>query len=286
MALSATGDTIDTAALLKAIADSGPDTGRTFWQDKPIYLPDGTYLVSAPLLKRYADGRFGSGMMLIGQSQAHTIIRLVDRAAGYADPSNPRAVIFTTSKQIDGTPTSGGKDYPGLGEGNDAYLNFVEDLTIEVGAGNPGAIGIDYLANNIGAIRNVTVTAPAGSGAVGLALTRKWPGPALIRNLSIHGFDTGIATAQTEYGLTFDHIRLADQRTTALRNDQNSLTLNDLNTQGVARAIVNAGEKGLIAIEGGQIDAAPDAAIQNAGMVIGREVRFRQSTGQRCSRIG
>ncbi len=264
----------DTAALLKAIADSGSDTGRTFWQDKPIYLPDGTYLVSAPLLKRYADGRFGSGMMLIGQSQARTIVRLADRSAGYADPSNPKAVIFTTSKQIDGTPTSGGKDYPKLGEGNDAYMNFVEDLTVEVGAGNPGAIGIDYLANNIGAIRNVTVTAPAGSGAVGLALTRKWPGPALIQNLTVQGFDVGISAAQTEYGLTFDHIHLTGQRTAALRNDQNSLTLNDLNIHGGAYAIVNAGEKGLVAIEGGQIDARPDAAIQNGGMVIARNVRF------------
>src|SRR5262249_2533678 len=151
----------------------------------PVYLPDGTYLVSAPLLKRYADGRFASGLMLVGQSEAHTIIRLADKAAGYGDPGDPKAVVFTTSKQVDGTPTSGGKDYPRLGEGNDAYMNFVEDLTIDVGAGNPGAIGIDYLANNIGAVRNVTLTAATGSGAVGLSARRKWPGPALIQNLTV-----------------------------------------------------------------------------------------------------
>lgn len=264
----------DTDALLKAITASGPDTGRTFWQDRPVYLPNGTYLVSGPLLKRYTDGRFGSGMMLIGQSQSQTVIRLADNAAGYSDRSNPKAVIFTTSKQIDGTPTSGGKDYPRLGEGNDAYMNFVEDLTIDVGSGNPGAIGIDYLANNIGAIRDVTIKAPMGSGAVGLSITRKWPGPALIQNLTVEGFDTGISAAQTEYGLTFDHIRLNGQRSTALRNDQNSLTLHDLTIQGDAKAIVNSGDKGLVAIQSGRIPAVPDTAIQNAGMILVRGVQF------------
>src|SRR5690348_4087513 len=62
----------DTAAILRAIAASGGDTGTTFWQDRIVYLPNGTYLVSAPLLKRYADGRFGSGLFLVGQSQAGT----------------------------------------------------------------------------------------------------------------------------------------------------------------------------------------------------------------------
>ena len=80
-----------------------------------------------------------------------------DHAPGFGDPAAPRGVIMTTAKLLDGTPTSGGKDYTHKGEGNDAYENFVENLTIDVGAGNPGAIGIDYLANNFGAIRDVRV---------------------------------------------------------------------------------------------------------------------------------
>ena len=76
---------------------------------------------------------------------------------------------MSTAKLLDGTPTSGGKDYTHKGEGNDAYENFVEDLTIDVGAGNPGAVGIDDLANNVGAIRQVRVIAPPGSGAIGVS---------------------------------------------------------------------------------------------------------------------
>jgi Pectate lyase superfamily protein len=273
------GHSDDTAALLKAIAASGEDTGRRFWQDRTVYLPDGVYLISAPLLKRYANGNFASGLMLQGQSQAHTVIRLVDRAPGFGDATQPRAVIFTTSKQLDGTPTSGGKDYPRLGEGNDAYMNFVEDLTVEIGSGNPGAIGIDYLANNIGAIRDVTVRAPADSGVIGLSMTRKWPGPALIQRLTIQGFATGIATAQTEYGLTFDHIRLIDQRSVGLRNDQNALAIRDIEIRGPARPIVNAGDRGFLAIDGAALNRTSGrgdvvGAIDNAGMATLRDVRL------------
>ena len=265
----------DTAAILAAIAASGGDTGTAFWQDRIVYFPNGTYLVSAPLLKRYADGRFGSGLFLVGQSQAGTVIRLADRAPGYDDPARPRAVVFTSSKLLAGTPTSGGKDYTGLGEGNDAYMNFVEDLTIEIGAGDAGAIGIDYLANNTAAIRNVTLRAATGSGAVGLSLTRKWPGPALIDHLTVEGFAIGLSAAQTEYGVTFDHLRLTGQRETALRNDQNVLSIRDLEIKGPAPAIVNAGEKGFLAIDGGTVQVTEGkgrAAIDNAGFIVLRGV--------------
>ena len=114
-------------------------------------------------------------------------------------------------------------------------MNFVEDLTIDVGAGNPGAIGIDYLANNIGAVRNVTLRTESAAARSALSMIRKWPGPALIQNLTVEGFDVGIAVAQTEYGLTFDHIRLAGQRAIALRNDQNVLAIRDRDSRCAAR---------------------------------------------------
>ena len=125
------------------------------------------------------------------------------------------------------------------GEGNDAYENFVENLTIDVGAGNPGAIGIDYLANNIGAIRNVRVTAPPGSGAIGISMQRKWPGPALLQRVDVHGFATGIAVANTEYGVTLDHVSLDGQRDIGLVNDGNAVTAADLTIDASATAIAN-----------------------------------------------
>lgn len=261
------GQDDDTAAFLRAIAASGEDTGAAFWRDRIVYVPNGTYRVSAPLLKRYQSGKFGSGLILLGESQAHTIITLPDHASGYGDAAHPQAVIFTTSKQIDGTPTSGGKDYLGLGEGNDAYMNFIENMTVDVGTGNPGAIAIDFLDNNIGAIRNVTLKAGSGSGAVGLSMTRKWPGPSLIQNLTVHGFAVGIATAQTEYGLTFEHIHLYDQTQMAIRNEQNALSVRDLEIRGPSPAIVNSGDKSFLAIDGGRTGTADlTSFIRNDGV--------------------
>jgi hypothetical protein len=265
----------DTAALLRAIAASGADTGRTFWQDRIIYLPDGVYRLSATLLKRYANGGFASGMILMGESEAHTVIRLADHAPGFGDPAAPRPMIFTSSKLLDGTPTSGGKDYTNKGEGNDAYMNSLEDLTLDVGKGNPGAIAIDYLANNLGEIAHVTLTAPTGSGLIGLSMTRKWPGPALIRDLTVHGFACGIATSQTEYGLTFENI-LLDGQSVALRNDQNVLALRDLVIRGKGRAIVNKGAKGFIALENARIETPQPAgdhpAFDNQGVMVLRNL--------------
>lgn len=244
----ARGDGIqdDTAALLRAIAASGADTGRAFWQDKIVYLPAGTYLVSDTLLKRYANGRFASGFILMGEHRDLTVIRLRDNAPGFGDPDRRKPVVFTTSKLLD---SPGGRNYAGLGEGNDAFMNSVEDLTIDVGAGNPGSVALDFLGNNVSSIRNVTLQAAPDSGTVGLLMTRRWPGPTLVQNVIVKGFAIGIETAQTEYGVTFDTIQLLDQTSFALRNVQNALAIRKLTVAGSNPVISNEGDKGFLAVD-------------------------------------
>ena len=102
------GSTDDTAAIRAAITASGPDTGDRWWQDRIVYLPAGTYRVSDTLLKRYRDGRFGSGLALLGDGPGRTTIRLDDHAPGFQDRSAPRGIVMTTSKLID---TGGSRDY-------------------------------------------------------------------------------------------------------------------------------------------------------------------------------
>ena len=230
----------DTAALQAAIDAAGPDTGAAFWWTRIVYLPAGTYLLSRTLERHYSDGRFGSGMILVGESRGATILKLRDHAPGFDDPEAPRGVVMTAAKLLDGTPTSGGKDYTHKGEGNDAYENFVEDLTIDVGSDNPGAVGIDYLANNIGAIRDVTVRAPGSSGAIGIAMLRKWPGPSLLQRVDVQGFDIGIAIANTEYSITLDHVHLKGQRRIGLQNAGNAVAAADLVTDAPTPVANNA----------------------------------------------
>ena len=256
------GKTDDTAALIAAIAASGPDTGDVWWRDRIVYLPAGTYLVSDTLLKRYDGKRFGSGLTLQGEGVDRTIIRLTDHAPGFQDPATPRGIVMTTSKLID---TGGSRDYVGKGEGNDAYCNFVENLTIDAGADNPGAIGIDYLANNLGAIRNVLVRAPDTSGAVGISMLRQVPGPALIQSARVEGFRTGIALAHGEYGMTLSSVELDGQAETALRNAGNVLSAERLHVLNAGKnGIVNAGAGGLLTL----VDSEAGPALLNRGTVV------------------
>jgi hypothetical protein len=270
------GHADDTGALIAAIAAAGTDTRAFFWRTRIVYLPSGTYRVSGSIIKRYADNRFGSGMILVGESETGTTIRLTDNAPGFGNANAPRGVIMTTAKLLDGSPTSGGKDYTNKGEGNDAYENFIENLTIDVGSGNPGAIGIDYLANNIGAVRDVRVVAPTGSGAVGIAMQRKWPGPALLQHVEVQGFSTGIAVANTEYGVTLEHVQLREQRRIGLANDSNAIAAADLAIDANGMAIANTAPGGLITLANSVVRrTSEDAdAMINDGVVVARNVSF------------
>jgi polygalacturonase len=81
------GSTDDTAALMAAIRDSGTDLGVYFWQDKIVYLPNGTYKISTTLMKKYAaTNGYASGFILVGQSKTRTIIKLAANAIGLALP--------------------------------------------------------------------------------------------------------------------------------------------------------------------------------------------------------
>lgn len=268
------GHSDDTAALVAAIDAAGPDTRAFFWRTRVVYLPSGTYQVSRSLVRRYSDGRFGSGMILIGESETRTVIKLVDNAPGFSDASKPRGIITTTAKLLDGSPTSGGKDYTHKGEGNDAYENFIENLTVDAGAGNPGAVGIDYLANNIGAIRDVRVIAPTGDGAIGIAMQRKWPGPALLQRVAVQGFDVGIAVSNTEYGVTLEHVNLRGQRRIGLANDGNSIAGADVTIDSRGTAIANTAPGGLISLSNSVLRrGSEDAeAVTNSGTIVARGV--------------
>ena len=267
----------DTEAIQHAIAASGQSTGYSWWHDRIVYIPRGRYRISAPLTKRYQNGNFGSGMLLIGDGVDATTLILADHAKGYADPAKPRAMIFTTSQLLDrGGPYGGGKNYPVLGEGNDAYENFIESLTVDVGQGNPGAIAVDYLANNLGAIRHVHVQGHEGSGAVGINMTRKWIGPAILEDVTVDGFAVGIDVANTEYGVTLDHVRLRHQVKWALHNSRNVLSAKDLfiETSTNCIGIANDSPAGLITLVQAELHAeGTHSALQNRGTIV-----FRDST--------
>ena len=139
------------------------------WKGKnaTLYLPNGTYLVADQLYvggKAHSPDRF---LTFQGQSERGTVIRLKDSCPGFTDPAKPKTVL----NLYEGAHT------------NDCMHGYVRNLTVDVGAGNPGAIGIDFIANNRGTVENVRIRAAAGSGHKGLAMDRHWPGPALVKRV-------------------------------------------------------------------------------------------------------
>ena len=205
--LGAAGDgrTDDTAVLKKAVAENNA-----------VYLPPGTYLVSDTIVPQNFKRRF-----IQGAGPARTIIKLKDNCPGFGNADAPKAVFANWSEQI------------GKGANGQAFRNSFHDLTIDVGSGNPGAIGILYFTNNQGTIDNVVVRSsdPQRAGRAGIALAQCWPGPALLRHVRIEGFDDGIWSIIHQCSITLEHITLENQRRAGINNSRQMLFIRGLTSR-------------------------------------------------------
>lgn len=261
------GYTDDTAALQRAISEN-VGTNRI------LYLPNGVYLVSNRLeWRRLNDAArpWSAFLTLMGQNKNATVIRLRENAGGYNDANNPRAVIFTASDDFTPRDQSPRPGYLESGIGNEAFGNYIENLTVDTG-NNPGAIGIDYLASNTGAIRNVNVR---GQGVAGVALIRQLQGPELIKNLSIEGFNYGVLIRDAVYAATFENISVANQRIAGISNQgQIAVSIRNLRSQNQVPALQNLDSLALVDLIDGNFTggAVNRSAVENVGQMLARNL--------------
>ena len=185
-----------------------------------VFVPAGTYLVSDKIstLQDYYD----CCLTLQGENPNTTIIKLKDNAAGFQDAANPRPIFYTRA-------------------GNQAFGMYFFNLTINTGNGNAGAVGLDYISSNYGAIKDVKITSPDGSGYTGIEMERQWPGPSLIKNVTINNFQYGIRIGTCEYSMTFENVMLNNQSVTGIFNSCNTLAIRRLRSNNTVPAIQNAG---------------------------------------------
>jgi hypothetical protein len=225
----AVGDGVmdDTAAIIRAIRD-GEGT------DRIIYLPPGTYLVSSTLRFRSnsssdRNGLFG-GNHLQGAGSELTTVRLKDYQ--FNDAANPTPVIgFGVISFWNGNYEETTADW---------FNNSLNDLTIDTGAGNFAAKGVEFFSNNTGSIRNVRVISGDGKGAIGMDLGHADKnGPLLVKGVYINGFNTGIRTGQTVNSQTFEDITLEWQRQVAFDNDGQCISIRNLQTLGYSVGFKN-----------------------------------------------
>jgi hypothetical protein len=260
-AYGATGDgvTDDTAAINAALADGRVDAeGRPLYpspddyngRPKALFFPAGTYRVSGTL------SWVGCCLTIQGQGRDHTVIKLVDGAAGFGDPAAPRAVIRTE-------------------QGNESFRQNISDLTVDTGRNNPGAIGIDYITNNSGSLRRVTIRSGDGAGFAGLAMDRQWPGPCLIADVSVEGFDYGVRVTPGEYGPTFERLTLRNQRVAGIRNVFGSLAIRQLTSVNRVPAIKGEHQASLVALLDSSLTGGTSAtsAIDTPGQLYVRNLR-------------
>ncbi len=217
------GATDDTAALQLALNEN---VGR----HRVLYFPPGTYLVSDTLAwPKYWKGRENWGYTTLqGRSADRCVIRLKDGT--FSDPKQPRAVMWCG----------------GFGSA-DWFHNHVQGLTFSVGKNNPGAVGLQFYANNYGAVRNCEVVSDDGRGAAGLDLGhRDLNGPLLVRRVGIRGFRVGIATARSVNSQTFEHVTLTGQTEFGLDNHGQSVSVRGLTSTNAIPAVRSYGTLCLI----------------------------------------
>ncbi len=242
----AVGDGVhdDTAAFQKAfdeLADRRPLEYNT------LYVPPGNYLISDTI-------RWTRFLIVQGAGRDKTRLILKDDAPGFGDAEQLKPML-----------SNGWQPWGAWGRGAGNVIgNYLFDMTIDVGANNPGAVGIDFHANNHGCLENVTIRAPEGSGAIGLSLLRPWNGPALVKHVEIIGFDVGVAATHREYSMTFEFLTLRDQREVGIRNTGDILAVRKLTCSGDAPAIRNTGGTAMLTLLDSQIErSSPMPAIEN-----------------------
>jgi len=191
-----------------------------------------------------------------GQSEAGTVIRLKDRCPGFGDPAKPKTVL-SIYQSDEGT--------------GDVMQSYVHNLSVDVGTGNPGAVGLRFMSNNIGAMDYVTIRSsdPKGAGRTGLDLSQGQNGPCFIKRVTVIGFDQGVDTGNS-FSLVLEHLTLKNQNVVGFRNEAN-VTIRGLRSENRVPVIENKRTMMLVDAQFSGGDAQQNA-INNQGRLYVRDL--------------
>ncbi len=232
-----------------------------------VYFPNGTYKISKPLEWKGKNtwpanpkGWWGR-MSFRGQSRDGVVLRLIDNAPGFGDPKKPLGMIVTASEQ----PFRDGGN-------NQGFNNSIRNLTVETGKGNPGAVGIDYVVSNQGAITDVRIVSGDGAGYAGIGMERSWPGPGLIKNVEVVGFDYGVRWVPMDYSMTLENITLTGQRKAGIYNKTAQAHIRGLKSTNAVPALVSPDGFNLL------LDAELTGGSPDQPAIISRDTLLRDVT--------
>ena len=194
-----------------------------------VYFPNGTYLVSDTIsyttpelhnmMFHYTSGGFELNrcIRMIGQNKEKTIIKLKDNCPGFEYGQERPVVNFM------------------LGErSNVSMSNYFENITIDVGKGNPGAVGLVFFANNSGAVRNVTIKSSdeTYAGEIGFLIRGELHSACNVYSLTVQGFRYGISVATHRTFSHFENIKLVNQTKYGFKVENNAVQIIGLEGHG------------------------------------------------------
>ncbi len=172
---------------------------------KIIYFPNGTYLVSDTityshrnLMNIFADEykyELNRQIHFRGENRDSVIIKLKDNCPGFSYGSQKPVINFMNGD-----------------ESNVAMSNTIENMTIDTGNGNSGAVGMVFFANNSGTIRNIRIVSEDLSGYAGIEIKSEFVSGCYANGIEITGFDYGIRLLPLRNYVTFENVFLENQR--------------------------------------------------------------------------
>lgn len=215
-----------------------------------IYFPNGTYLVSDTIsyttpelhnmMYHYTSGGFELNrcIRMIGQSREGTVIKLQDNCKGFEYGQERPVVNFM------------------LGErSNVSMSNYFENITIDVGEGNPGAVGLVFFANNSGAVRNVTIRSSdkEHAGAIGFLIKGELHSACNVYSLTVEGFRYGILVSTHRTCSHFENITLINQIKYGFKVENNAVQIIGLEGRGKAPMLYVAGPMAHVVLTDAQL---------------------------------
>jgi hypothetical protein len=241
------GITDDTEALKDAMDYVRDVYVKDGWYGPNIYLyfPNGTYHISDTLFYRgdavHIDMRGGKSpprgpntwdlatLRMIGQSREKVILQLADAAPGFGDPSVPKAVI---------------KNYHDSVKLNNACCKtLIQNLTVDTGSKNPGAVGITLISANRCRLSNLELRSGDGAGFAGF-----WVHVScilgMVQDITIDGFDYGVKFDVPQYfdmyTVGFEHMTLKNQNRAGMYFEAGSSIARKVLSQQVQPGVVAA----------------------------------------------
>ena len=256
----------DTAAINAALRDHNAGVSEDNLMTWTVFIPAGTYHISDTLVPRdkHEPWKNQCGVRILGAGLDKTVLRLADNALGFDSPTHPKYVLRTGNNE-------GAKP-------NAGFANYISHLTVKVGAGNPGAIGVRYDVANIGAMRHVRIVSldPEGLGFAGLGFFGVC-GIGYVQDVTIEGFDHGIYfDRHTVNNLALENIRLRNQGINGIRNVGKNIQIRDLTSHNRGPAIQTEDDLAVVTlIEAELYGPGEGAAIELGGesCFYGRDVR-------------